>query len=230
MKPFKIRCSAIAQIVKKPRTKGALLSETARSYCDRWIKEQLFNREHSFTNKYTQKGLIVEDESIDLIADVLGYGFLIKNEQFYENDFLTGTPDILPPNYNIVIDAKSSWDWQTFPYTEDKCPNTDYHWQVLGYMALTNRDNAKIAYTLVNTPEHLIEREARRYCYDNGFEELDMDIYKKFETFMNYSDIPKQMRVKSFDFKRDNEKIEYIYKCVENCREYINQKIKIVCQ
>lgn len=171
MKEFKIRCSAIGQIVKKPKTKGALLSDTAKTYCDHWIKEQIFNRKYSFSNKYTEKGLIVEDNSIDLIADVLGYGFLIKNEQYYENDYLTGTPDILPPNYNVVIDAKNSWDWQTFPYTEKECPNSDYEWQVLGYMDLTNRDFAKIAYTLLDTPDYLIEREAKRYCYNNGYDE-----------------------------------------------------------
>ena len=78
------------------------------------------------------KGLIVEDNSIDLIAEVLGYGMLFKNEQYFEDDHLTGTPDIIIPKKDTVIDAKSSWDIFTFPLFDTSVPNMDYWWQGQG--------------------------------------------------------------------------------------------------
>ena len=221
MKDFKIRCSAIGKIMSNPKIKTELLSQTTKTYVDEWMKEQFFNRKKEFSNKYTQKGLIVEDNSIDIIADVLGYGMLVKNEKYYENDYLTGTPDIVLKNE--IIDAKSSWDVFTFPFFDKELSNKDYNYQLQGYMALTGRKKAKVVYVLTDTPENLIEREARFYCIQNGYDELDLDIYKQFFEKMTYSDIDKKNRVKSFEVLRDDEVISNIEKRVLEIREYINQ-------
>ena len=77
------------------------LSETVKSYCEDWLKSQLYNRKLEFTSKYTEKGLIVEDNSIDFISEKLGLGLLFKNEKYYENDYLTGTDDIEIPDLVI---------------------------------------------------------------------------------------------------------------------------------
>ena len=192
---FKIRCSAIGKIMTNPREKGRLLSATAESYCDLWLKEQIFNRKKSFSSKHTEKGQIVEDNSIDFIAEQLGYGFLIKNEDSFKNEFMTGTPDILPPNGNIVIDVKNSWDWSTFPLFEDKIPNSDYYWQLQGYMALTGRKNAQLIYVLSDTPYNLIEREAYYHCRNNGYD-MDDDILKGFQEDMTYGNIEAKYKLK----------------------------------
>lgn len=228
MKPFKIRCSAIGRIMTNSSTGNTskVLSKTTQSYCDLWIKEQLYKRSHSFSNKYTEKGCIVEDESIDFIAEQLGLGFLIKNEQFFEDEYKTGTPDMLPPNLSLVLDAKNSWNWETFPLLEEYIPTKDYWWQLQGYMDLTGRENAKLVYVLSDTPQNLIEREARRYCYNSGFEELDLDIYKDFEKEMTYRDVPDSLRKKEFDIKRDNDAIQLINQRVVLCRQYIDGRLK----
>lgn len=225
MKEFKIRCSAIGQIISKPREKNRLLSKTAESYCDLWIKEQLYNRKYEFSNKYTDKGIIVEDYSIDFIAKTQGYGFLLKNEELFENEYMTGTPDILPPNEDVVIDAKSSWGWETFPLLETDIPNKDYYWQLQGYMALTGRKHARLAYVLTDTPVHLIEREARQWCYNNGYEELDMEIYETFLRKMTYADIPDGIKIKMYDIERSEEAIANIVEAVKKCREYIIDRL-----
>ena len=82
MKEFKIRASACGQIMG---VKG--LGKTGENYVKTWLKEQIYDRKKEFTSKYTDKGLIVEDNSLDFIADELKIGFIVKNEQFYENDF-----------------------------------------------------------------------------------------------------------------------------------------------
>lgn len=224
MKEFKIRCSKIGDIIGTGKKHP--LTQTAMSYCKKWLKEQLYSRHSEFRSKYTDKGHIVEDESIDFIGEQLGLGFLLKNDKQFENDYFTGEPDVIPPNIDLVIDAKNSWSWETFPLFESDIPTSDYYWQLQGYMSLTARHHAKLIYILSDTPQHLIEREARRYCYDNGFEELDIDIYNKFLADMTYPDVPNNLKLKVFDVERNDEDIALAEKKVIECREYIKTLIK----
>ena len=182
MKEFKIRCSAIGQIMGQPRAKAAKeageLSQTAKTYCETWIKEQLYSRRKEFTNKFVEKGLIIEDNSIDYIADQLGLGMLLKNEQHFSNDFMTGTPDVVLPD--VVFDAKNSWDCFTFPLFDTEIPNKDYYWQGQGYMELCKKSHFKLIYTLMDTPMHLIEKEAYWYAKNNGLDEVDIELHNQF--------------------------------------------------
>lgn len=194
MKQFKIRCSAIGQIMANSRTKGQL-SKTAQSYAQEWLKEQIYGRPKFMTNKYVEKGLQMEDEAIQFVSDSTDYGFLIKNEESFENDFLTGTPDIITKDE--IIDIKCSWDCFTFPLFYEALPNKDYYWQLQGYMELTNRDKASIVYCLMNTPEQFGE-----------------DIYDHIDS---------KYRIKRFEVERNDEDIEKIKERVEEINNYINQ-------
>lgn len=220
MKDFKIRCSAISHIMS---ASGKLI-EGNKTYCDTWLKEQLYGRKKEFTSKTTQKGNIVEDNSIDFIADQLDLGFLMKNEIFFEDEYMTGTPDVVIKN--LIIDAKNSWDCFTFPLFEKELPNMAYYWQAQGYMNLTGKSNYKVAYVLSDTPSNLIEREAYWYCKNNGFDDLDMDIYKEFESKMTYPNIPNYLKIKVFDIVRNDDDIQKVKDKVLMCREYIEQRLK----
>lgn len=219
MKRFKIRCSAIGQIMKNGTDKKSM-GETAKSYVEQWIKEQLYGRKKEFSNKYTTKGLTVEQDAIDYISDVLEYGFLLKNEENLSNDFLTGTPDIILNNF--IIDIKSSWDCFTFPLFEDELKNQDYFWQGQGYMALTGVETFRVIYVLMDTPEDIIFKEASSFCWKNNIE-LDDEIILDFTEKMTYKNIPHELRTKTFEFKRDDNIIGSIYKRVEECRDYIHK-------
>lgn len=231
MKIFKIRCSQIGKIMGEPKTNKAkslgLLSDIAKTYCDNWIKEQVYAKKKEFTSKTTEKGIIVEDNSIDFIASFLGFELLMKNEQYFEDDFMTGTPDIILNSQDLVIDAKNSWDCFTFPLLESKLPTTDYYWQSQGYLNLTGLNNYKVIYTLTDTPINLIERETYWYCRNNGYDELDMDIFKSFEEKMTYQNIPDKLKIKIFDIKRNDSDIERIKQQVIKCREYIEQQLEL---
>ena len=223
MKQFKIRCSAIGQIMTQPRSKAAKeageLSQTSKTYCEIWLKEQLYSRRREFSSKYTQKGNENEDNSIDFIADQLGYGMLLKNEQFFENDFMTGTPDVILPK--LIIDAKNSWDCFTFPLFDTEIKNKDYIWQAQGYMELTGRKAYKLVYVLSDTPIHLIQKEAYYYAKNNGYEDLDEDIYNEFEAKMTYPNIDDKLKIKVFDIQHNKADIEMIEQQVIKCRNYI---------
>jgi hypothetical protein len=109
---------------------------------------------------------------------------------------------------------------------DSEIPEKDYFYQLQGYMELTGRDNAILAYTLMNTPQHLIERDARNHCFLNGYENLDIDIYHEFLKNMTYDNIEGIYRIKMFDFKKDETVISEIKDRVMLCRDYINSLIK----
>lgn len=220
MKKFKIRCSQIGNIMGK---KG--LGQTGLSFIDTWAKEQLYNRKKEFTSKYTIKGNINEDESIDFVSDFLNLGFIVKNEKHFENDYLTGTPDIILPD--LLIDVKNSWDCFTFPFFTNKIPNDDYYYQAQGYMELTGINKFKLVYTLTDTPFYLIEHEFKRYCYTNGYELEDTDLLEKFVEKMTYKDIPIEKKIKIFDIEKDANCINLIKSRVEECQQIINEKYSI---
>jgi len=220
---FKIRCSAIGQIMTNPRSKTETLSKTTMSYVQLWVKEQLYSRKNEFTNKYVQKGLAVEDASIDFIMEMLGYPILNKNEKQFSNDFMTGTPDMILPDH--LIDVKNSWDCFTFPLFETECEK-NYWWQGQGYMELTGRDHYKVVYILSDTPENLIYREAKNYCFNNGYDELDEDVFQSFVDKMTYPDIDNSFKIKTFEFDRDQAAIDSIKDRVIACNHYAQQLIK----
>ena len=214
MKDFKIRCSAIGQIMTNPQRKTETISKTTKSYCQDWLKEQIYGRKKEISSKYTDKGNKVEQESLNYVAENLGYDKLIKNEKSFENDFLTGTPDAILTDH--LIDVKNSWDCYTFPLFFDAIPNKGYYYQAQGYMALTRLDNYKLIYTLMDTPDDLIKRE---YKFSNS------DNYDLFSQHYKYSHVDSRYRIKVFNIKRDDFVIESIYKRVLDCREYIKLQL-----
>lgn len=203
-----------------PPTLGA----GAKTYCEQWLKEQpgFYNRRAEFSNKYTERGIECEPQSIALIEQSQGYFNLEKNEQLFEDEYMTGTPDLLPmPDW--VEDAKTSWSWQTFPLFATELPESDYYYQCQGYMALTGTNNAAVTYCLIDTPEHLIEREARQYAFKMGMADVEIELYEEFRQKMTYDGIPVSQRVKRFTFQRDETVIEQIRSQVKLCRIYIEQ-------
>lgn len=213
MKEFKLHCSAIHNLMGQ---KG--IGKSGETFLETWVKEQIYQRKKEFTSKYTQKGNEVEDDSIDIIAEELNFGMLIKNEQYFENDFICGTPDIITPG--LIIDAKSSWDCFTFPLFDTEL-NKNYYWQMQGYMALTEIKKAYVCFILNDTPLHLIQREAFWWCKQNGYDDLDIEVFNQFVEKMTYKKIPIEHKFKSFLVEHNQSDIDLIYDRVKIAREYI---------
>ena len=134
---MKIRSSAIGKIMTNPKTKGESLSQTTKTYLQELAVQEVYNIRKEFSSRYTDKGNEVEELSIALCNDVLGLGFIYKNEEHYSNDWITGTPDV---NTNeILLDVKSSWDATTFPFFDTELKNKDYFYQLQGYMWLVGK-------------------------------------------------------------------------------------------
>jgi hypothetical protein len=228
MQEFKIRCSAIGKIMANSRTKGQL-SKTCQGYLEDYAIEKMYGYSKDVWSKAIDKGIAVEDASIELAEEVLKMGAMSKNEEFFDNEYLTGTPDVL--NEDFVLDVKSSYDATTFPFFKKDIPNKDYYYQLQGYMELTGRRKAYLVYCLVDTPSDIVEDEVRRVHYK--LKEIDDNpiVRNAVEMQHNFQRVPKEQRIKCFEIDYDPEAIEKIYNRVKECREYyetlIHEQFKI---
>jgi hypothetical protein len=224
MENIKIRCSALGKIMTAPRSKSEVLSQTAKSYIEELAKEHLFGIKKVFKSRYTDKGNEVEEQAIELTEDVLGFEFLTKNEKYFENDYIKGTPDVITTS--LIIDVKSSWSGETFPFFESELPNKDYYYQVMGYMWLTGKQNALISYCLINTPEEIVNDEIRRTAWGKYEIEPSEETIREVQSVHNFNHIPKDRRVKAFHVEYNEGVINEIKTRIEECRKYFNTLIK----
>lgn len=191
---FKARPSALGKIMGNAKVKGEL-SAGCITYLKEWYAEQMYSDHEDIFSKYIDKGNASEIEAIDVCAERFGLGVLQKNETTYSNDWLIGTPDVV---CNYIIDVKCSWDGKTFLEAITSPINTDYEWQLHGYMWLTDKQNAKLVYCLLDTPEWV---------------NFGRDVY--------YSN-PIEHRFYSFDIERCEDRIEQIKSKVIKCREWLD--------
>jgi hypothetical protein len=198
IKDFKIRASAGGQIMTNPRAKTELLSETTKTYVFDWLKENIYGYRKEISNKYLSKGLELEDEAIDKAIELLDLPFTLNNEEYFENEYFTGTPDLIIKD--TVFDIKCSWNCFTFPLFDNEIPNKGYYYQLQIYMHLLGLKKAKLFYVLLNTPENLASWEQPK----------------------DYSELDKKYRIKTFDVDYSEEVIEDLKQRVENIREFIN--------
>ena len=195
-----------------PRSKGEVLSQTTKSHLQEWLKSEIYGIRKQIKSKYLDKGNAVEDSAIDYAAAELGWLFAIKNEEFFEDEYFCGTPDVMLED--TIVDIKSSWDCFTFPLFDDdidkkialdlkvNIPNSDYFYQLQVYMHLTGKRKATLCYVLMNTPEHL-----------------------SYEEPQDYSEVESKYRIKTFDIEYDIEVIDKLIERVKISREYIKSLI-----
>lgn len=223
---MKIRSSAIGKLMASPRNKGEVLSETAKTYIQDLFKENELGIAREFWSRYTDKGLQMEDEAIDFAGQVLGWEFVVKNEESFENDWITGTPDVLTKT--LLADIKCSWDGNTFPLFDTELKNKDYFWQMQGYMWLTGLEQAELVYCLMDTPHQIVEDEVRRAHWKAGLIDEDIDLREAVQSQHTFSHLPNNLRIKRFIVEKDEKAIEQIKEKVELAREYYEQLKSII--
>jgi hypothetical protein len=191
MKYFKARPSSLGKLMSKSKKPGEL-SQT----CITYLKECYAEDKEELSSKYLTKGILLENEAIEFASKVL-YGGIkaYKNEDIYANEWLVGTPDVILEN--SIIDTKCSWNRKTLLDSALEL-NTDYEWQLRGYMFLCNKEFATLFYYLGDTPAAA-----------------------NFGTKVSYSHLEDFERWVSYEFKRDLDKEQEIIDKVEQCREWL---------
>lgn len=224
------------------------LPQGAKTYCEKWLKEKLYERRKNFANQYLEKGIAVEDDSIKYAAENLAWGDVSKNEEWFSDDWMEGTPDVianlwtrqLVANNEVlesetptVIDMKNVWDCFTMPLFEQEIPTEGYETQLQVYMHLVSQeykitfDNAILCYALMSAPLNVMEREMRKLSWEEGHQGLITDeIRQRVHREMSYETMPPSLRLKTYAVKRNPSVIDELKHRVELCREYIPTLLK----
>lgn len=199
----KFRASALAEIMTEPKSKNEVLSVGAKTCIEKIAKQIVYGYDEEVSSKAMEKGILVEQQSIDLYNEVF-FTNHVKNTVRKTNDWITGECDIATPRK--IIDIKSSWSLATFPATAARGEDKTYEWQGRAYMWLWDVDQFEIAYCLVNTPDELI-----------GYEQQDL----------HYVDhINAELRVTRVQYTRDRELEDRIKQKVEDANLYLQAVIR----
>lgn len=215
---FLFRCSSLGKLMTYPDKDT--LSAGPKTALKTIYKNVLFGKSPDVVSKYTSKGILAEDQAIELYNQVKSKNE-VKNEVRYENSYITGLPDVVGED---LMDVKSPWDQNTFPLFEEVHPNKDYYWQMQGYMWLTNKSTSKLVSCLVDTPDSIIESEIRKEISKQGtlkqeeIEAIEDAMYEK----MKFSNIDIKFRVKEFVVEIDDKAIDSLKRRIELSREYLN--------
>jgi len=195
--------SALSHLSVRKIETGEVLSETTKTYCREWLTEQIYGYRKEIKNRYLDKGIIMEDDAIDSVISWLDLPFVMKNKDSFEDDYFTGTPDLIIDELDRVDDTKCSWDCFTFPLFDDEIPTMDYFYQLQVYMHLTGKRHASVDYCLMNTPPALDYGEPK-----------------------DYSKLDKKFRIKSYQFDYDESVIDELKMRIDLCRKYIESLIE----
>lgn len=211
MYKLKARCSGLADLMVKPKS-GNGISATAKSAVRKIVKFDLFGYQDFEGNKYTEKGIALEEQAIKLSGRKRGLP-LKKNTERRGNDWITGECDIYVPSRKLIIDTKCSWDIGSHPFfaddAEEKAKKAGYDAQMQGYMWLWDCDEAHIDFILLPTPYDQLS------SYDDSTRYIDL-----------VEQIPQEKRITTVTIKRDEKIIEKIKERVEIAQEYYQQLIQ----
>ena len=200
---FKFRASSIGLIMTDPKSKDEKLSVGAKTEIERIAKEFVYGYDEVITSKYMDKGIAVEDQSIELYNSVF-FTSHVKNTERKSNEWITGECDIFTPSK--IIDIKSSWSLATFPATSKAGQDKQYEWQGRAYMWLWDVPEFEVAYCLVNTPDELISWEDPKLHYVDH--------------------ITESLRVTRVPYKRDMALEDKMRQRVIDANEYLDLMVK----
>lgn len=246
MEKFKIRASALGQIMTDPRAKAdkeaGKLSESAKQYLQEWLIAQKYNRKKVVSTSAMLKGTEVEIQSMQDLSLYTGKSYF-KNDDQYEDEHFTGTPDI--NETEEVIDIKSSFDIFTFHKAEPPITSggnyTRYGWQLQAYMHLTGKKHATLAYILTDSPDWVIEDAVKKAWHQmkvetdeeqDFFNEKIEPLIRANHTFSetsedrpyNFPEVPINDRVRLYSLEYDPEAIAAAQKRVQQIRQILSKE------
>jgi hypothetical protein len=219
------RCSGTGSLMTDPKLKAdkdaGNLSETAKTFVeDKWLFEQ-FGFSESIKNQYMDKGNECEQDSMDLVSQVVEGGFRSRYNTKLQNEYVIGTPDIVLAD--CVEDIKTSWNLKTFFNAE---LSKMYYAQAQCYMWLTGKEKYKLIYALVPTPQSMVLNECEKLVYKYGKNYDNEDYINECQQIQRNNDLIKELpiekRVKVFAFDYDPAYIETLKVKIERAREYYN--------
>ena len=195
---YKARASGVQTILTNGKP-AVELSVGAKTDLVEWYKSKLYGVRKFISSKAMDKGTLGEDSAIEYYNSVNGTDWK-KNEEHFENDYITGTPDVILDDE--IIDIKMSYDCFSFPLFSNTLTEKVYITQLQSYMWLTGKRKARVVKILMDTPDDLCPFGA------------DPKDFK-------FNHLPSELRIKEFTVEYDEEKIELIKAKVLKARQFI---------
>lgn len=239
----------LGDLLKKKNAK-ITVSDGAKTYLEELVWEDLTGRSKNISAKYLDKGIMCEQSSFDLYCDVTQTMFE-KNKERKTDSFFTGEPDNVQDGiirdikssweYNTFPlrekEIKNKlYEWQLDVYMElwgfdsaqlvyclvdtpfnlidDEIRRLDWKTNVLdGNGAVKDSCIDLVVETVSN---HLYSYDSlEQYCLQSPI--VDTDWFSG-----TFKEIPKEVRVKIFDYKRDPNRIKQAHEMIRLSRDYMN--------
>ena len=169
---IKFRASSWGNLLSEPVSKAdkeaGKLGLTCQKELLKIYAQEVYGRKKDITTKQMDKGIQVEDDSIQLFSKVSG-DFYYKNEERIENEWFCGHPDIYKgesiTEATELYDIKSSWELDSFLPKLLNEPDKNYVAQLNCYYSLTGAKSGGIVYCLVSAPPNIVESEMRSLLF-----------------------------------------------------------------
>lgn len=169
------------------------LPQSIKTYLHEWYANDVEDR---FKGKEAEKGFYVENETIDFMAQKLGFGVAEKNEVEASDEYFRGTCDANLPS--CIGEVKSPWNRKNLQDRALNGMDYEHRIQLIVYCHLYKKPKGVLFYGLMDTPADV-----------NYGEEVI------------YSDMPEDERWVAYWVNASDEVIEALRKRVEMCRAYL---------
>src|ERR1700761_2290869 len=194
---------------KNEDSKTVTLGDSAIAYLVEayaWETQRMCSITKEMDVESFDRGRKTEPESIELLSFV-DTTLYVKNEQRFENNFLTGIPDILSLivaanntySANKVRDIKSCRDYPLFLYKIHKGLDPGNREQVAGYGDILECEDLGVAFTLPTMPETIRNGYMYRLAQKMDVATTDNPEFKRawaeLERSMIFKHMPPESRV-----------------------------------
>ncbi len=166
-----------------------------------FLKEWYAGDREEIRSKYIDKGNMVEDDNIDLLARVTGYGIATKNTVTRSDEYMIGTCDVEFPD--AIGETKAPWNNATL-HDNIEGISPEHEWQLRVYIRLWDKSRGILFYGLQDTPEI------------DGREPVTFD------------HIPENERWIGYEIRRDQSKEQEMIDRVIMCRKWLEKHDRTV--
>lgn len=200
------------------------LSKGAKTAVEKIFYEDKFSFRKQISSKYIQKGLLMEDRAIALVADHLGLSGIEKNEQHYSNEFVQGTPDAIA---RLGFGEGFQFDIKNVYYPEGLDGFTDelislYEWQGKAYNWMLGFDHGFCVKILQNPPQEMLDAEVKTLWKEAGrawYEEIPQAFIDDVKEYFDFeARLPLEDRIRIFKMETTKEDIQQMTDAVKLAR------------
>lgn len=202
------------------------LSKGAKTAVETIFIEDRFAFRKQISSKYIQKGHMMEDKAIAIIADYFGLQGIEKNETHYTNEYVQGTPDAIA---RLGFGEGFQFDIKNVYYPDRLDGFTDkldpiYDWQGKAYNWMLGFDHGFVVKILQNIPKPLLELEVKNLWKEAGRawnEDIPQSFFDEVAEYFNFeARLPLEDRIRIFKVETTKDDVEQMTNAVTLAREH----------